>query len=141
MIDFITAEEDIDDILRAEFSGVISDATYPIGGLCHPRVYGTFSRLLETYVRKRGVLTLPQAVRKVTRLPAERFGLGGKGRVEVGADADLCLFDLSRIHEAGIWQDPAWLAEGMDWVFVGGRPAAADGAVTGSSAGKLLGGK
>lgn len=86
MIDFITHEEDIADILRAPFSSVISDATYPTQGLPHPRVYGTFPRLLETYVRRRGVLTLPQAVRKMTRLPADRLGLSKKGRIEVGAD-------------------------------------------------------
>lgn len=127
MIDFITAEEDIDAILREDFSGVISDATYPVEGLCHPRVYGTFPRLLELYVRQRKVLTLEQAVHKITGQPAELFGLHQKGCIQVGADADLCLFDLEHIHETGTWQDPAQLAEGMDWVFVGGQPAVADG--------------
>ena len=70
MIDYITSEEDIDAILRAPFSSVISDATYPVGGLWHRRVYGTFPRLLETYVRKRHILTLSDAVRRITRLPA-----------------------------------------------------------------------
>lgn len=127
MIDFITAEEDIDAILREDFSGVISDATYPVEGLCHPRVYGTFPRLLERYVRQRKVLTLEQAVHKVTGQPASLFGLRQKGRIRVGADADLCLFDLENIHETGTWQDPARFAEGMDWVFVDGQPAVADG--------------
>lgn len=93
MIDRITDQADIDDILRAPFSSVISDATYPVGGLLHPRVYGTFPRVLESYVRERHVLTLPEAVCKMTRLPADRLGLVRKGRIEVGADADLCLFD------------------------------------------------
>ncbi len=137
MIDFIADEADIEAILRAPFSGVISDATYP-DGLAHPRVYGAFPRLLERYVRERGVLTLPEAVRKLTRQPAERFRLAGKGRIEPGADADLCLFDPARVRETGTWQHPDQLSEGMDWVFVNGVPAVAEGAFTGRSGGRSL---
>lgn len=138
MIDFITHEEDIADILRTPFSSVISDATYPAQGLPHPRVYGTFPRLLETYVCQRGVLTLPQAVRKITRLPADRLGLFKKGRIEVGADADLCLFSPESIREVGTFQDPKQLSSGMDYVFVGGVPAIAEGKCTGARNGTVL---
>lgn len=138
MIDFITAEEDIEEILRAPFSSVISDATYPSGGLLHPRVYGSVARLLETYVKRRGVLTLPEAVRKVTGLPAERYGLKGKGRLAVGADADLCLFRLDNLRENGTWQAPDQLAGGMDYVFVNGVPAIAEGEFTGAMPGCVL---
>lgn len=137
MIDFFAHREDVEDILRFPFSGVISDATYP-EGLPHPRVYGAFPRLLETYVRHRGVLTLEEAVRKLTRQPAERFGLTGKGRIEAGADADLCLFAPENIHETASWQNPRQLAQGMDWVFVGGVPAIREGAFTGLRAGRHL---
>ena len=74
MIDYISDEEDVKDILRAPFSGVISDATYPSGGRVHPRVYGTFARLIEKYVVQERVLTLEQAVHKVTGHAADRFG-------------------------------------------------------------------
>lgn len=137
MIDFFAHQADVEDILRSPFSGVISDATYP-EGLPHPRVYGAFPRLLETYVRHRGVLTLEEAVHKLTRQPAERFGLTGKGRIEAGADADLCLFALENIHERATWQEPRQLAEGMDWVFVGGVPAIREGRFTGQNAGRHL---
>ncbi|MBD5160705.1 MAG: amidohydrolase family protein [Oscillibacter sp.] len=137
MIDFIAHESDIEDILRSPFSGVISDATYP-AGLAHPRVCGAFPRLLEVYVGERGVLTLPEAVRKITRQPAERFHLTGKGRVAAGADGDLCLFDPVGIHETGTWREPDRLARGMDWVFVNGVPAIAEGAFTGSAGGTCL---
>ena len=138
MIDTIAHEEDIDDILRAPFSSVISDATYPDSGLLHRRVYGSFARILETYVRKRGVLTLPDAVRKMTRQPADRFGLAKKGRIEVGTDADLCLFDLERVHEADTWLTPERLAQGMDYVFVNGVPAIAGGRFTEARSGRIL---
>ena len=138
MIDFITAESDIEAILKAPFCGVISDATYPTEGLLHPRVFGTFARLLETYVKKRGVLTLEQAVYKVTRRPADRFGLRQKGRIEQGADADLLIFDPDRIHETGTYEYPAQFAEGMDWVLVGGVPAVCEGELTGDAAGRIL---
>lgn len=137
MIDFIAAEEDMEAILRTPFSGVISDATYP-GGLLHPRVYGTFPRLLETYVRQRQVLSLPEAVRKITSQPADRFSLTGKGRIAVGADGDLCLFTLENIHETAAWKTPETLAQGMDWVFVNGMAAIADGAFTGLCGGRIL---
>ena len=138
MIDTITHEEDIDQIVRAPFSGIISDATYPIGGLIHRRVYGTYPRILETYVKRRGILTLPDAVRKITRLPADRFGLSKKGRIETGADADLCLFDLENIHETSTWLQPAQLAQGMDWVFVNGCPAIENGRFTEVHSGNVL---
>lgn len=138
MIDFITAEGDIEAILKAPFCGVISDATYPTEGLLHPRVFGTFARLLEMYVRKRGVLTLEQAVYKVTRRPADRFGLRQKGRIEPGADADLLIFDPDRIHEAGTYEHPDQYAVGMDWVLVSGVPAVCEGELTGAAAGRIL---
>lgn len=138
MIDFIASEEDIDTILRAPFSSVISDATYPVGGLLHRRVYGTFPRLLETYVRGRQVLSLPEAVRKITRLPAERMGLSKKGRIAVGADADLCLFRPEAVHETDTWSAPEQLARGMDYVFVNGVPAVAEGTFTQAHSGQVL---
>ena len=138
MIDTITHEEDIDAILRTPFSSVISDATYPEGGLPHRRVYGTYPRILETYVRKRGILTLPEAIHKITRLPADRFGLTKKGRIEVGADADLCLFYPDRIHETDTWLSPSCLAEGMDYVFVNGRIALKNGEFSPLTSGKVL---
>ena len=89
-------------------------------------------------MREQGILTLPDAVRKLTRLPAGRFGLWRKGRVEAGADADLCLFDLERIHEADTWQEPEQLACGMDYVFVSGVPAIAEGRFTDARSGQVL---
>lgn len=138
MIDRITSDDDIDRILKEPYSCVISDATYPENGLMHPRVYGNIPRLLEHYVRERKLLSIQEAVRKITGLPAERFGLHTKGHIAPGMDADLCLFDLANIHQTGTWQKPDQLAAGMDTVFVMGKPAVYEGAFTDRFAGQVL---
>ena len=138
MIDFIAAEEDIEAILRAPFSVPISDATYPVEGLCHPRVYGSAARFLAHYVRERGILTLPQAVHKLTMQSADRLGLSRKGRIAVGADADLCLFSPENIRENGTYTAPRQLASGMDAVFVAGVPELLNGRFTGETRGRVL---
>ncbi len=138
MIDRITSEEDIARILKEPYSCVISDATYPENGLMHPRVYGNIPRLLEYYVREQKLLTLPEAVHKISGFPAQRFGLATKGRIAPGMDADLCLFDLNNIHQTGTWQKPDQLAAGMDTVFVMGKPALLEGSFTGHFGGQIL---
>ena len=138
MIDFITCDEDIERILRAPFASVISDSLYPTEGLPHPRVYGTFSRILETFVRERHVLTLPEAVQRMTSLPAQALRLQGKGRIAAGMDADVNVFDLAAVHERATWEQPAQESEGMDAVFVGGAPAILHGAFTGAANGQVL---
>ncbi|MFR5422091.1 MAG: amidohydrolase family protein [Oscillospiraceae bacterium] len=107
MIDFITCDEDIGRILRAPFASVISDSLYPTEGLPHPRVYGTFTRILETFVRERHVLTLPEAVQRMTALPAQALRLQGKGRIAAGMDADVNVFGLAAVHERATWEQPA----------------------------------
>ena len=138
MIDRITHDNDIDAILKEPDSSVISDATYPEDGLMHPRVYGNIPRLLEHYVRERGLLTIEEAVRKISGLPAWRFGLKNKGRIAVGWDADLCLFDLKNIHQTGTWAEPAQWAAGMDLVFVMGKPALENGTYPDHFGGQIL---
>ena len=138
MIDTIASEEDIGEILRAPFSSVISDATYPGTGLIHPRVTGMTAELLRRFVRERHVLTLEEAVNRLTLRPAERYGLAAKGRIALGADADLCLFDPERFRPVGTYADPRRAAAGMDWVFVAGRPVLREGRRTGERPGGIL---
>ena len=139
MIDYISDEEDVRDILRAPFSGVISDATYPGGGRVHPRVYGTFARLIEKYVVREKLLTLEQAVHKVTGQAAERFGFEHKGRVAAGMDADLLLFSPESIREIGTYAQPKVCASGFDEVLVLGQRVIENGVYRGGRNGEMLG--
>ena len=139
MIDCISDEEDVKDILRAPFSGVISDATYPSGGRVHPRVYGTFARLIEKYVVQERVLTLEQAVHKVTGHAADRFGFEKKGVIAAGMDADLLLFSPENVREHGTYARPNLPATGFDEVFVLGERVIENGVYRGGSSGEMLG--
>ena len=138
MIDFMASEEDIASILQSDLSNLISDATYPTDGMPHPRVYGTFPRLIQHFVQEKGVLTLEQAVRKMTALPARALRLRHKGTVAVGMDADLCVFDPAALRENGSYQDPCRMASGLDAVLVAGRPALLHDTLTGVRAGTVL---
>lgn len=138
MIDFITCEADIARILQSPFSNVISDSTYPTQGIPHPRLYGTFPRIISKYVQAEHVLTLPQAVQKMTSVPADVLGLTGKGRLTISADADINVFDPHQISETGTYQKPAQFATGMQAVFVGGELALWQDQQTDATAGSVL---
>lgn len=138
MMDYLVSDADIDTVLRHERSMIISDAIYPSSGNPHPRVYGTFARILAEYVRDRKVMDIQTAVRKMSGFPAETFGIRGKGFVKEGCDADLCLFDIGRIKDFADMYDPKRFAEGFDYVFVGGEPAVINDKMTGSREGRVL---
>ncbi len=88
----------------------------------HPRLWGTFPRFLRVYVGERGLLTLEEAVHRMTSLPAEVFGLEGRGLVKPGCHADLVLFDPARVRDTATYDHPAQAAEGILEVFVNGVP-------------------
>ena len=121
MIDFMASEEDIETILACPFSNLISDATYPTEGRLHPRVYGTFTHMLEHFVRERGSISFTDAINRMTLKPAQALHLHNKGRIAEGYDADLCIFDPLKIHENATYDDPCRTSEGMEYVIVGGR--------------------
>jgi N-acyl-D-amino-acid deacylase len=104
---------------------VATDAGVQASGrsLCHPRGYGTFARVLQTLVRERGLLSLEEAVRKMTSGPADRFGLMGRGRITEGAFADLTVFDPLAVADTATYERPHATPVGVRWVVVNGRLA------------------
>ena len=121
-------EADVFALMRHPAHVAGSDGIY-MGSRPHPRGYGTFARYLEC-VRDHQVMPLEEMVRHLASHPARRFHLKHRGLIAEGYFADLALFDLDRIKAAATYERPA-LAEGMDWVFVNGKPVLADGKATG----------
>lgn len=104
----------------------------------HPRAYGTFPRVLGHYVRDERVLTLEQAVRKMTGMPAARLGLGDRGCVRQGCVADLTVFDAARVRDVGTFTDPHHYPEGIPYVIVNGVPVVDEGRFTEARPGRVL---
>jgi N-acyl-D-amino-acid deacylase len=108
------------------------------GGKPHPRSYGTFPRVLGEYVREQRLLSLGQAVYKMTGLPARRLGLRDRGVIRVGARADLVIFDPKRVVDEATYEDPHRYPTAVDHVIVNGRFVIKDGQHTGSLPGRVL---
>ena len=123
MIDFMACEEDIETILRDPFSSLISDSTYPTEGMRHPRVYGTFTHMIEHFVLERQALSLPAAINRMTLKPAAALRLRGKGLIKEGYDADLCIFKPEELRENATYTNPCRESAGMKYVIVGGKIA------------------
>lgn len=104
----------------------------------HPRLYGTFPRVLGRYCREESLLPLEQAVYKMTGLPAETFGLAGRGRVAPDSFADLVVFDPDTVADTATFEDPHRLARGIECVLVNGRLSWESGQPTGRRAGRFL---
>ena len=104
----------------------------------HPRSFGTFPRVLGVYVRERKLLTLEDAVRKMTSLSAEKIGLEGRGILKAGAFADLTLFDAARVIDKATYLDPFQYPEGIEVVIVNGEVTIDHGKHTGARAGRAL---
>jgi dihydroorotase/N-acyl-D-amino-acid deacylase len=104
----------------------------------HPRAYGTFPRILRKYVREEHALTLEDAIRKFTSLPAEQMRLTDRGVLKQGMWADLVIFDPKTIQDLATYEKPNQLAQGMTYVLVNGVPVIAEGTMTGALPGRVL---
>jgi N-acyl-D-amino-acid deacylase len=104
----------------------------------HPRTYGNFARLLGRYVRDEKALSLPEAVRRLTALPADNLRVADRGRLKVGNYADLALFDPARIADRATYEKPHQYAVGMRHVFVNGVQVLKDGEHTGATPGRFV---
>jgi N-acyl-D-amino-acid deacylase len=104
----------------------------------HPRAYGTFPRVLRKYVREEHKLTLEDAIRKFSALPAQRLRLEGRGLLRAGMWADVVIFDPATIRDLATFDNPNQLSQGMTFVFVNGAPVIDNGKMTGALPGKVL---
>lgn len=130
--------DDIDAIARLPYSAIISDAIYADTETPHPRMYGAMPRAIREYVRERGVLTMQEAIHKMTALPAARMGLAGRGRLEPGAFADVLVFDPERFTDRATYDDPARLAEGLELVLLNGEKVIENDVLRTRGAGRCL---
>lgn len=131
------SEQDVQKILAHPLTMVGSDGL-PVDPLPHPRLWGAFPRVLGHYSRDLKLFSLPEAIRKMTRMSADRFGLDDRGRIAVGAAADLVLFDPLKVKDAATFSQPQRLAEGIEAVWVNGVLSYAQKTLTGVRAGKFL---
>ncbi len=137
-IGFSMCEDDLITNVRHPKMMVGSDGVPDLDGLPHPRLYGTFPRVFAQYVRGREVISLAEAVRRMTSLPAERFGLAGRGRLEPGTIADVVVFDPETIADVATYENPKREPVGVHWVVVNGKLTYDRGRHTGARAGQLL---
>lgn len=136
---FAMCEEDIRRIMQDPWTMIGSDGIPGFGvDKVHPRMTGTFPRVLGKYVREEAVLSLEEAVRKMTSLPAETFGLKRKGLLQEGYDADLVVFDPRTVIDRSTYDEPNRCPEGIDCVFVNGHPAIEKGRILGAASGRVL---
>jgi N-acyl-D-amino-acid deacylase len=138
VITFMMAEEDVETNLRHPRVMVGSDGLPNPEGRPHPRLYGTFPRLLGEYARRRGLLSLEAAVRKISGLPCERFGLCSRGHIEAGFHADLVIFEPDVIVDRATYSDPKQPPAGIDLVLVNGVVACEGGQPSDAFAGTFL---
>jgi len=111
----------------------------PMGeGVPHPRTYGAFARKIRLYVNEKGTVSLEEAIRSMTSLPALVFGMTDRGVLREGAKADVLVFDPAKVRDVAEYTDPHHYSEGMEHVFVNGVAAIRDGAFTGARSGRVL---
>ena len=144
MITFMMNESNLQRILSHSLVVIGSDgsAVAPYGilhkGKPHPRFYGSFPRVLGKYAREEGIFPLSQAIRKITSLPAEKFGLDGRGQVRENYFADLVLFDPDTVIDEATWTDPHRYPTGIEYVIVNGKVVVSEGEHTGATPGIII---
>lgn len=139
---FSLSEEDMKVALVQPWVAFGSDSGAVVGEMrnsgAHPRAYATFSKVLARYVREQKLLTLEEAVRKMTSLPASRARLADRGVLKAGMKADAVVFDPKTVRDVSTYEDPHHFSEGVSHVIVNGTPVLKDGAMTGALPGRIL---
>ena len=134
------SEQDVVRIMQHQDTMISSDGGIfiPGEGVPHPRNYGSFARVLAYYVRDTGVLSTGEAIYKMSKMPAERIGLDDRGRIEVGAIADIAVIDLATVQDHASFDDPHQFATGVEHVVVNGVIVMRNSQVTGERPGRAL---
>jgi N-acyl-D-amino-acid deacylase len=141
---FAMSEDDVATVFSAPFCCVGSDASaraysgITARGVPHPRTYGTFPRVFGRFVRQRRVFDVAEAVRRMTSLPAQLFGIRERGTIARGVHADLVVFDADRVVDRATYDRPFVAPEGIRDVYVNGRAVVRDGTLTGARPGRAL---
>ncbi len=133
-------EEDVARIMRSPYTMVASDGDIPVFGTAapHPRSYGTFARVLGVYVREKQILTLEEAVRRMSGMPAERLKIGDRGVLRPGMKADIVIFDPATVIDKSTFEKPHQYSLGFRDVLVNGKLALRNGKVTSERPGRVL---
>ena len=132
--------EDVERILRYPNTAIASDGGIREfgSGMPHPRSYGTNARVLAEFVRVRGTLTLEDAIRRMTSLPARTFRFNDRGLLRVGFAADILIFDPAKVKDLATYPDPHHYSEGFDHVFVNGVAVVNEGKLNENRPGRIL---
>jgi N-acyl-D-amino-acid deacylase len=140
IVSFNMNEDDVRVLMSQSWTMTASDGGLVpwMEGVPHPRSYGTFPRRIGHYTRDEGVTDLPQAIRSMTGLVAEVFGLHDRGRIAPGQVADIVVFDYERMNDPATFTEPHQIAEGVVYVLVNGTVAIEGGEFTGERAGRVL---
>jgi N-acyl-D-amino-acid deacylase len=141
---FSMSEDDVATVLSADFCSIGSDASarafegITARGVPHPRTYGCFPRVFGRFVRGRSTLSIEEAIRRMTSLPAAQFGLAGRGSIALGNWADIVVFDEATIADRATYEHPFAAAAGIRHVVVNGRAVIRNGEVTRALPGRVL---
>ncbi|MFP4082345.1 MAG: N-acyl-D-amino-acid deacylase family protein [Candidatus Aminicenantes bacterium] len=137
---FQMAEEDVEELMRLSYNMHASDGgVQEMGkGVPHPRNYGTFPRVIGVYVREKGILSLEEAIRKMTSLPAQTFRLKNRGMIREGMYADITVFDKETFMDKATFSQPHQYSQGLAYVIVNGEVVAETGKHTGRLPGMIL---
>ena len=125
-------------LIEDPWGSISTDAIDVEKGVAHPAAYGTYPRILGRNVREKGLLTLEEAIRKMTSLPASRVGLKDRGRIEKGMKADIVLFNPLTVKDKATYENPRQLSEGIEYVLINGHIVVEEGKYQGGFAGKVL---
>jgi N-acyl-D-amino-acid deacylase len=141
MVYHFMSNDDVDRIMKHPYVGIASDTSLltPGEGVPHPRGYGNNARVLGEYVRVRKVISLEEAIRKMTSLPAEQFRFADRGRIATGYAADVVIFNRNTIADAATFEKPHAYATGIPYVLVNGVVVVRNGEHTGAMPGKPIG--